>query len=402
MTARSWLALAVLLAFVESAQAAGREGTVYRTANDRWRASSAGFASWTLDAVNVGPDGTLQLDPARAIAGTDPHPAGQYRGRNFYNGGRFVVGEATGPVMAPGFAFTDAIASWNATTPDGSWLESQIRVRFGTRWSRWYSLGVWVKDEGAVQRHSVDDKGDADARVSTDTLTVTNTMDPADGYQLKLRLFSATGQVVPSVRLAAVAVSTKPEVPATFVPGNPAAWARTLGVPECSQMVYPDGGNVWCSPTSTSMVMAFWQQDKSACEPRVRAAVRGTADWLYDGYGNWPFNTAYAAEHGFEGWVGRFSSLAEAERWIQAGVPLVLSYGWKEGELTGAPIPKSGGHLTVLVGFDDKGNPVINDPAASSDDAVQRTYPRAQIEKLWLSRSGGTVYAIYPVGHPTP
>ena len=32
------------------------------------------------------------------------------------------------------------------------------------------------------------------------------------------------------------------------------AWNQVLAVPECSQMVYPDGGQVWCSPTSTSMV----------------------------------------------------------------------------------------------------------------------------------------------------
>jgi hypothetical protein len=33
---------------------------------------------------------------------------------------------------------------------------------------------------------------------------------------------------------------------------------------------------------------------------------------------------------------------------------------------------------------------------------VQRTYDRAQFETQWLSRSGGTVYLIYPEGHATP
>ena len=27
----------------------------------------------------------------------------------------------------------------------------------------------------------------------------------------------------------------------------------------------------------------------------MRAAVAGVYDWHYDGHGNWPFNTAYAA-----------------------------------------------------------------------------------------------------------
>ena len=77
-------------------------------------------------------------------------------------------------------------------------------------------------------------------------------------------------------------------------------------------------------------------------------------------------------------------------------------YAWGHGDLTGAPIPTSNGHLTVLVGFDSAGNPVINDPAAASDEDVQRTYSRAELETLWLQHSGGTVYAIYPAGWPIP
>jgi hypothetical protein len=59
-------------------------------------------------------------------------------------------------------------------------------------------------------------------------------------------------------------------------------------------MIYPNGGNVWCSPTSTSMVLAYLDKYTGDCEPRVRAAVDAVFDWVYDGHGNWPFNTAYA------------------------------------------------------------------------------------------------------------
>lgn len=48
----------------------------------------------------------------------------------------------------------------------------------------------------------------------------------------------------------------------------------------------------------------------------------------------------------------------------------------------------------VLVGFDKAGNPVLNDPAAPSNDTVRRTYPRAAFEKLWLTHSGGLSYVI--------
>jgi hypothetical protein len=130
--------------------------------------------------------------------------------------------------------------------------------------------------------------------------------------------------------------------------------------------------------------------------------VRGVFDWLYDGHGNWPFNTAYAATQRVEGYVARFTSLAQAEPWIAAGVPVVISYAWKKSTLDGTPIPSSNGHLAVLVGFDAAGNPIVNDPAAASEAEVQRTYNRAQLETLWLESSGGTVYLLYPPDHSVP
>ena len=399
MGIRAWVALGAALTGVGAVHAASPP---YQTALTRWRAGDDGFASWARNGVSLAADGSLALDPATATPGTDPFPPGGYNGRNFYNGGAFVVGEATSPVVATAFAFREAIASWNAATPPGTWVETLVRVRLGARWSKWYNLGVWAQADGALQRHSVNQQGDADGSVSIDTLKLAfKKKDPSNAYQVKVRLFGPGDGSVSSLRAAAVAISTTPDRPRALAEGNP-YWSHALGVPECSQMVYPDGGTVWCSPTSVSMVLAYWQHETGPCEPRVRATVAGVYDWMYDGHGNWPFNTAYASARGFESWVGRFTSLTEAERWLDAGVPLVLSYAWGNGDLTGAPIPTSNGHLTVLVGFDANGNPVINDPAAASDGDVQRTYDRAELETLWLQHSGGTVYAIYPVGWPIP
>jgi hypothetical protein len=50
----------------------------------------------------------------------------------------------------------------------------------------------------------------------------------------------------------------------------------------------------------------------------------------------------------------------------------------------------------VLVGFDAQGHPIVNDPAAASDQTVQRTYLRHELETLWLKHSGGTTYIIFP------
>ena len=150
------------------------------------------------------------------------------------------------------------------------------------------------------------------------------------------------------------------------------------------------------------MISLYWGIDAGPCEPRVRAAVAGVYDWVYDGHGNWPFNTAYAASRGLEAYVARFTSLDQVEPWVEAGVPVIVSFAWGKNDLDGATIPASNGHLAVLVGFDGSGNPIINDPDAASDDDVQRTYDRTQFETQWLKSSGGTVYLIYPAGHVTP
>jgi hypothetical protein len=376
--------------------------TPYQTGLAHWDAAGNGFSGWTRSGVTVAGDGTLRLDGGTAAAATDPYPPGGYNGHNFYNGGSFFVGSATSPVIATGFGVTQAIPSWNAVTPPGTWTEAQVRAQIGSRWTTWYNLGVWAADTGTVERHSVNGQTDADGTVSVDTLILDKSKPPASALQYRLRLFTTDRAVLPSVRHAALAYSTTPQKARQLAPGDPARWNRALAVPACSQMVYTDGGEVWCSPTSTSMVVGYWENDPGPCEPRVRAAVAGVYDWLYNGHGNWPFNTAYAATHNLTGQVARFTSLAQAEPWIAAGVPVIFSIAWKNGELTGAPIRSSNGHLAVLVGFDAAGNPIVNDPAAPSNATVRRTYQRSQLESLWLERSGGTVYLIYPPGWPVP
>ena len=368
----------------------------------RWRAADNDFAAWELNGVRLNSEGELELDPTAARSESDPYGPGGYYGHDYYNGGSFLVGEALGPIVSTTVTFTQAIASWNVQTPAGTWVETQIQAKLGDRWTKLYSLGVWAADASTIERHSVIAPNDGDARVAVDTLIVTNDTAALQAYRVKLLLYSEAGVALPTIRNASLAVSEAPAEPDTLVAGDPNLWDRNLPVPGCSQMVYPDGGTVWCSPTSTSMVLGYWAQDGGACEPRVRDAVTGVYDWLYDGHGNWPFNTAYAGTHGLEAYVVRMQSLAQAEEWIAAGVPVVVSLAWGSGELDGAPLDWSNGHLVVLVGFDATGRPVVNDPAAPSNDSVQRIYKRDQFESLWLEHTRGTGYLIYPEGTSVP
>lgn len=152
------------------------------------------------------------------------------------------------------------------------------------------------------------------------------------------------------------------------------------------------------------MVLEYWNgSGGDDCEQWIADAVAGVDDIGYaQRTGNWPFNTAYAAANGYDAFVMRFDGLAAAERWIAAGIPLVISYAWEPGELDGAPTARSDGQLAVLVGFDADGNPIVIDPTFPSNDQAQVTYSREQFEARWLEASAGMAYVIFPVGHAIP
>ncbi|HEX6086043.1 MAG TPA: peptidase C39 family protein, partial [Thermoanaerobaculia bacterium] len=212
---------------------AGKGGGAYTTGFTRWSSSSNGFASWTRSGVRIDASGALTLDVATAAAGVDPYAPGAYNGGNFYNGATFVVGEAISPIVVPASPFLEAIPSWNATTPGGTWVETQLRARVGGVWTKWYNLGVWDDDNSTVRRHSVTGQGDTAGTVAVDTLKLATKKGTADAIQLKLRLFSDTGVNLPSVRNASVATSVTPVAPSSLQAGDPSKWNRLLNVPQC-------------------------------------------------------------------------------------------------------------------------------------------------------------------------
>ncbi len=127
-----------------------------------------------------------------------------------------------------------------------------------------------------------------------------------------------------------------------------------------------------------------------------------TYDYGYEGTGNWAFNTAYASTYVRSAFVTRLRSLREAERFIRAGIPVVASVAFGRGELSGAPISSSNGHLMVIVGFTSAGNVVVNDPAAPDNASVRRVYQRGQFENVWLPESGGLVYVLRTAAQDLP
>ncbi|MBX6341491.1 MAG: peptidase C39 family protein [Thermomicrobiaceae bacterium] len=393
---RALFALAILVASLAgTAVSAGAATGTTPYVGFHKQTTQADFAGSALDGVVVqdaNGSADIRLDLSASLrTGKD---------KKLYSKKAFWYGTLESPVVAATNApFDTAIASWNADTPAGTWLQVELRAyRPDTdHWTKYYIMGIWAAGTDTIERHSVNGQGDTDGFVATDTLLLYG--HPAyTQYQYRLTLFTTDLHATPRVHLLSVMTSnSEAEAAGLDLAPNRSVWGTDLPVPQRSQMIYKKGGEVWCSPTSTSMVMAYW-----GISVPVPAAADGTYDYVYKGTGNWPFNTAYAASFGLEAYVTRLSSMAQVEQWIAAGVPVVISYAFGEGELAGTPIPSSDGHLMVIRGFDENGNVIANDPAAASDDAVRIVYDREDLERLWLLHSGGTVYLIYPKGWPVP
>ena len=216
-----------------------------------------------------------------------------------YAGTRYDVGQWTSAWTSPGFGLTELIASWQARTPRNSWVEIRVRGRAGTTTSSWDILGRWAAGDRRVHRTSVSGQGDDLGDVAVDTWKVRDQAGVAS-YQLQVRLMRRTGATSPSPSvdmLHSVATRLPAGVPPVSAPG--VAGGITLDVPMYSQMShtghspeYGGGGEAWCSPTSTSMVLGYYGTLPPATsyawvgaghtDPWVDQAARATYDADYE------------------------------------------------------------------------------------------------------------------------
>ncbi|MGW4022288.1 peptidase C39 family protein [Streptomyces sp. NPDC005009] len=405
---------------------AGVGRTAARTVDNRFWTSytdwRGGTAVGTRAVAGVRP-GLLIARPVGTTDYTDPHT------------GRTAAWEYatwTSPVHRLRVPATEVIASWNAHTPEGTWLQTELKGTYsdGTD-TPWYVMGRWAAGDQDIRRTSVDDQGDGRSSIWTDTFSVD---DAASGlrlvsYRLRLTLYRRPGtRLTPTVwRLGAMGS----DIPDRFtVPASAPGPAKELIVPRYSQEIhkgqypeYDNGGEAWCSPTSSQMIIEYWggrlteEQlswvDPSYADPQICHAARHTFDHQYEGCGNWPFNAAYAATFdGLAGVVTRLGSLTDLETLIAAGIPAITSQSFLAEELTGAGYGTSG-HLMTVIGFTADGDVIANDPASDDNAAVRRVYRRREWENIWLrtkrynasgkvvSGTGGVCYLYFPA-RPTP
>jgi len=410
MTARRSTTLMATLALIVAAIVAGSGPA---SAASKGGAPSASFERLDLSTGTY--VGTAHGSGGLTLSGT--LATGVYTDPFGYSAVPYESGTWTSPEVTNPFAFDELVASWNATTPEGTWIRVEMRGSGAGRTTKWYTLQVWASGDGTIHRTSVPAQGDADGFIAIDTFIRSKKAAELGSYELRVTLYRVTGSSqTPTVWFVGAMTSAASDfaIPSTFT-----GVAVDLPVPPLSQEVhaghfleYDGGGEAWCSPTSTAMVLDYWGSGPSAAQldawpqiighvdRQVDYAARYVYDWNYRGAGNWPNNTAYAATFaGMNGFVTRLRSLAEAERFIAAGIPLVASIN---GKLPGFLFKKTSGHLLVIRGFTETGDVISNDPAVFANADARKVYGRADFEQVWLGGSAGIVYVIYPSGVTLP
>ncbi|MFE1096898.1 peptidase C39 family protein [Streptomyces smyrnaeus] len=370
-----------------------------------------------------GRPGIVLASPVGSIGYKDPHTGKK---------ADWEYATWTSPAHSCAVPAGEAIASWNAHTPKGTWIRIELRGTYSDgKQTPWYTMGIWTSGDGddVPRRTSVDGQKDGRSTIWTDTFSID---DLASGlrlksYRLRLTLYRAPGsKATPTVWRAGVMCSDVPdrfEVPASE-PGL--GKAVELKVPRYSQEIhkgqypeYDNGGEAWCSPTSSQMIIEYWGRKPTAedlawvnpdyADPQVCHAARYTFDYQYEGCGNWPFNGAYASTYrDMNAVVTRLNSLNEAEEFVAAGIPLITSQSFIESELDGAGYGTAG-HLMTVIGFTGSGDVIANDPNSPDNPSVRHVYKRRQFENIWLRTkrknadgkvvggTGGVCYVYWPV-----
>ncbi|MCP3919449.1 MAG: hypothetical protein GY711_28255 [bacterium] len=302
------------------------------------------------------------------------------------DGGRF-----TSRILNWPRPFNELLVSWNVDVPEGAgiYVEVQVGREEEGAISPWLYIGDWGRGLPKAERLTEFSAG----KVAVDVFQSKQTWNAA-----RYRITALPGGDGAPIAIARTALSFSDTraLDSTPVEARAATREVLVAVPARSQKEEEaDIASRVCSPTSVAMVLEHHGVDRPTAQ-----IARTIYDTDHDIYGNWPRAVQAAWTYGVPGDLVRLSSWAAAEAFLARGIPLVISVRAEEGELRGAPYPRTSGHLLVLVGLDAEGNAIVNDPAAESSASVRRTYAREDLEHVWMHK-GGVAYAIGPGRPPT-
>lgn len=279
--------------------------------------------------------------------------------------------------VRPAFPFSSLVLSANFSAQDDGCLLLETQVFRGGEWSGFYKLGLL----SAQFKRSFPPQEDTFGRVAMDELCLSV---PAEAYRFRLKSsgdVSLNGLWACGVR-APFAYDVKS---ASRLPSG----SFCASVEPVSQMEqkHPDKRRI-CSPVSVSMAL-----NALGYQTPLEPFLQNVFDQSAAIYGNWTFSAAAAGMRGAQSFVRRFSALEELQDFVTPDSFVVASVSYGKGQLDGAPMESTTGHLVLVRGW-EKQKVLVADPAAATKETVLRAYDARQFADAWLLNKKGAAYIV--------
>ncbi len=283
-------------------------------------------------------------------------------------------------------AFTQLICSWNAQRPQRGSFTFWASVRDGNtgQWDDWHKLAEW----GAVGQRTFR----SNARFGSHHEYVRLEVPPgfeADAFRVQVKAHDGADLLL--VKAIVVNVIDFRNFEAEYVDIMQFPSVSISDVPAQSQMILEhERARHLCYPTAFSMASGY------LCGETVDPLefAQGSYDENFDIFGGWALNAARAFEVcGGRAYVYpvRLSSFAGIYRQLLKGMPVPVSV---RGTLQGSATPYAGGHLLLVVGWDQgRQHVLVHDPAFDSPEEVVTSYPLHDFLAAW-ERSRRLAYLI--------
>lgn len=275
------------------------------------------------------------------------------------------------------FPFSSLVLSANFRSKADGWLSMELQVCCDGEWSEFYKIAFLSGKE----KRSFPLQQDSFGRVEVDELLLSR---PAQAYRYRLKFFG-DAELFSLVACGARDPFLYDEKTAAHLPSVP--FEKELSPISQMEQHTPDCRRI-CSPVSVCMAL-----NALGFRATVEEVLAETLDHEARIYGNWTFNVAAAGKWGAESFVRRFSSLEELAEFVTPESLVIASISYDEGDLSGAPLAHTSGHLVVIRGW-GKGKILTADPAAPSADSVFRSYDARQFARAWLGYKRGLAYIV--------
>lgn len=284
--------------------------------------------------------------------------------------------EVSIPFKTP-FPFSSLVLSANYRSVTDGCILFEAQVCCGGKWSGFYKLGLL----SGKFKTSFPAQEDAFGRVETDVLSLAK---PAEAYRYRLKFYGDAELLLLCAALTRAPFAYDEKTAARLPAGT---FEKEISPISQLAQKHPDRRRI-CSPVSLCMAL-----NALGYQADLKELMQDVFDQTAGIYGNWMFNAAGAGALGAESYVRRFGALSELKEFVAPDSLVVASVAYGRGELAGAAIDQTAGHLVLVRGW-EKGKVLVADPAAAKPESVLRAYDAREFANAWLNRKRGAAYVV--------